>query len=68
MSTTNSYYKLTYFEIKQGQSGPTVDKYFNTRAEISRFISIKKNTLADIVVYDLHNNKIVTDQFRRFIN
>lgn len=61
------YYKLTYFEIKDGKSGPTVNKTFVTSAEVKRFILTKRYTLADIVVYDLHNNITVTDQFRSYL-
>lgn len=60
-------YKLTYFEISKGKVGPTVNKEFITRAEVKRFILIKRYTLADIVVYDLLNNKTITDQFRIYL-
>lgn len=62
-----SSYKLTYFEVSKGKSGPTVNKEFITRAEVKRFILTKRYTLADIVVYDLLNNKVIIDQFRSLL-
>lgn len=59
------YYKFTFFEIKNGKAGPTVDKYFNTGSEVRRFIITKSATLADYVVFDLHNNKCVTSTFKQ---
>lgn len=57
-------YKLVFFEIKNGSIGSNEEKYFNTTSEIKRFMHIRKNTLADFVVFDLINHKVITSEFK----
>lgn len=61
---SNSYH-IKYTEIGHGK--PVVHKAFVTCAEVKRFISTNKHKIADMVVYDLLNSKIITDQFRSLL-
>lgn len=57
-------YKVSYFLIKNGKSGPTVYKYFVTSAEVKRFLLTKQPYIADYLVQDLNSKEIVTTQFK----
>lgn len=55
-------YKVVYFTIKG-----TVYKKFNTRAEVSRFLIVKKPIMVDYVVYEMqgiNTMAVVTQQFK----
>lgn len=57
-------FKVTYFEIKKGKAGPTVEKLFTTRPKIKQFLKSKAYTIADYVVFDLQLNKTITQEFK----
>lgn len=61
------YYKVIYFEIKDGKATENVVKTFYTGAEVRRYLYARRNTLADFMVYCLLDNTVVTNQFKAYL-
>jgi len=57
-------YKVVYFTTKNNN---TVDKLFNTRSEVRRFLITNSKVLQDYVVYEMQGievSAVVTQQFK----